>query len=50
MLQGQELDVLQTRFQRAAKHNQDLLATMFAQWPADFKAWTDQLRKTLSNQ
>tara|TARA_R110000868_G_scaffold408015_1_gene690125 strand:- start:1670 stop:2728 length:1059 start_codon:yes stop_codon:yes gene_type:complete len=50
MLQGQELDVLQTRFQRAAKHNQDLLARMFEQWPADFKAWTDQLRRTLSSQ
>jgi hypothetical protein len=49
-LKSQDLGMLQTRFQQMAQHNQQLLATMSAQWPADFAAWTDQLRKTLSNQ
>tara|TARA_R110000868_G_scaffold411595_1_gene705747 strand:+ start:688 stop:1755 length:1068 start_codon:yes stop_codon:yes gene_type:complete len=47
LLKAQDRDALKLRFQQAAQHNQQLLAKMFAQWPADFEAWTDQLRRTL---
>jgi hypothetical protein len=49
-LKAHDQDMLKLRFQQAARHNQLLLSKMFAQWPTDFAVWTDQLRKTLSNQ
>lgn len=43
------LDLLQDRCQRAAVHNQTLLASMAAQWPNDFAQWISILTQTLTN-
>lgn len=38
-MQSQDFDKLSVRCAQAAQHNQQLLASMQHQWPADFAAW-----------
>jgi hypothetical protein len=46
---SKNLAVLQDRCQRAATHNQTVLASMAAQWPNDFAQWNIVLTQTLTN-
>lgn len=48
-LQNQPLDTLTARCQQAAIHNQQLLAKMQKQWPADFAAWLPGVISKLDN-
>jgi hypothetical protein len=48
-IKSKDLVVLQHRCQRAAVHNQTVLAEMAAQWPNDFAQWTNMLTQTLTN-
>jgi hypothetical protein len=47
-LKTQDVDKIKARCQRAAAHNQQLLASMAAEWPSDFKTWLGDLTQTLS--
>jgi len=48
-IKSKELAILQSRCQRAATHNQTVLAEMAAEWPNDFVQWTNMLIQTLAN-
>jgi hypothetical protein len=48
-LKSQDLTLLQDRCQRAATHNQTVLAAMAARWPNDFAQWISILTQTLTN-
>jgi hypothetical protein len=48
-IKSKDLALLQDRWQRAAAHNQNLLAAMAKQWSTDFVQWTSMLRQTLTN-
>jgi hypothetical protein len=49
VIKSKELALVQHRCQRAATHNQTLLAEMSARWPNDFVQWTNILTQTLAN-
>lgn len=42
-LQSQDFATVSARFKQAAEHNQQLLANMKSQWPADFAAWLPEV-------
>jgi hypothetical protein len=44
-----DLSVVKDRCLQAAAHNQQLLATMAAEWPSDFDQWRQQLTQTLTS-
>jgi hypothetical protein len=46
-IKSQDLSVLQDRCQRAAVHNQTLLAAMAAQWPSEFAIWQTHIKQLL---
>jgi hypothetical protein len=48
-LKVRDLSELQSRCGLAAAHNQQLLASMAAEWPSDFAQWTRQLTQTLTS-
>jgi hypothetical protein len=41
------MDKIKARCQQAAKHNQQLLASMAAQWSGDFANWQTHLTQLL---
>jgi hypothetical protein len=48
-IKAQNVDKIKARCLQAATHNQQLLASMAAQWPQEFDQWSHQLTQTLTN-